>query len=123
MADLGFFESEIRSLPDTLRPTMLRLFRALLKDIRLGHPSGDASDPMLNLGGAFLHGKTPSVAGTEFTIKHSFGRTPYVAFPVLRLDAQGSSVVRLTVSRAADDKRVYFTSLDINAPISLAVEG
>jgi hypothetical protein len=123
MADLGFFESEIRTLPEALRPTLLRLFRALLKDIRFGHPTGEAADPLLNLAGAFLHATTPAIASTELAIRHNFGRTPYLALPVLRLDSVGSSIVSLTVSRAADDKRIYVTSPVTNAPISLAVEG
>jgi hypothetical protein len=123
MADLGFIESEIRSWPAALQPTALRIFRAILRDIRFGHPNGDAADPALNLGGAFLHGTTPATPGTEFSIPHAFGRTPYLATPVLRLDAVGSSVVPLTVSRAADAKRVYFTSTEADAPVSLFVEG
>lgn len=123
MADLGFFESEIRTLPEALRPTLLRLFRALLTDIRFGHPSGEVADPLQNLAGAFLHSTTPAVANAELAIPHSFGRTPYLALPVLRLDAVGSSIVQLTVSRVADDKRIYVTSPITSAPITLAVEG
>jgi hypothetical protein len=123
MADLGFFESEIKSLPENIRPTMVRLFRALLKDIRFGHPDGSSSDPMLNMGGAFLHGTTPATPGNEVSLPHKFGRAPYLAYPVLRLDAVGSSTVPLTVSRVADDKRIYLTSTIASAPFSVGVEG
>lgn len=123
MADLGFIESEIKSLPVELRPTFLRIFRALLKDIRFGHPIGDQPDPMVNMAGGFFHGTTPSTPGEEFSIAHGFGRTPYLALPVLRLDAVGSSVVSLTVARVADDKRIFLTSTVASAPFSLAVEG
>lgn len=123
MADLGFIESELRGLPDTLRPALLRIFRALLRDIRFGHPLGEQPDPMTNLGGGFFHATTPAGAGTEFSIAHGFGRTPYLALPVLRLDAVGSSIVPLIVSRVADEKRVYFTSTVASAPVTLAVEG
>lgn len=123
MADLGFIEAEIKSLPAQLQPTVLRIFRAFLKDIRFGHPEGSQPDPMTNMGGGFFHGTTPATPGDEFTIVHGFGRVPYLAIPVLRLDAVGSSIVPLTVSRVADDKRVYFTSTIANAPISLAIEG
>jgi hypothetical protein len=105
------------------RATMLRIFRAFLKDIRFGHPTGDVPDPTLNMAGGFYHGTTPSTPGTEFTIAHGFGRVPYLAVPVLRLDAVGSSIVPLTVSRVADEKRLYFTSTVASAPVSLAVEG
>jgi hypothetical protein len=123
VADSGFIESEIKSLPVELRAKMLRIFRAFLKDIRFGHPTGDVPDPMVNMAGGFYHGTTPATPGNEFTIAHGFGRVPYLAVPVLRLDAVGSSLVSLTVSRAADDKRVYFTSTEASAPVSLAIEG
>lgn len=123
MADLSFVETELKTLPEALRPTFLRVFRAFLKDIRFGHPTGDASDPMVNMAGGFFHGTTPHTPGDEFSIAHTFGRTPYLALPALRLDAVGSSLVSLTVSRAADDKRVYFTSTEADTPVTLVVEG
>jgi hypothetical protein len=123
VADLGYIESEIKSLPVELRATMLRIFRAFLKDIRFGHATGDVPDPLVNMAGGFFHATTPAVPGTEFTIAHGFGRVPYLAVPVLRLDAVGSSVVPLTVARAADEKRMYFTSTIADAPISLSIEG
>lgn len=123
MSDLGFIEAEIKSLPETMRATMQRIFRAILRDIRFGHPSGDSRDPCLNMGAAFLHGTTPTTPGEEFSIAHSFGRTPYLAMPAVRLDSVGSSIVPVTVSRAADDKRIYLTSTIGNAPVTLIVEG
>jgi hypothetical protein len=123
MADLGFIESETKSLPQQMQATFFRIWRALVPDLRFGHPTGDSRDPCTNFGGAFLHGTTPSVAGTEFSLPHAFGRVPYLAMPVLRLDAVGSSAVPLTVSRAADAKRVYFTSTIASAPVSVYVEG
>lgn len=102
---------------------MLRIFRGFLRDIRFGHPTGEQPDPALNMGGAFFHGTTPATPGETFTIAHGFGRVPYLAVPVLMLDAVGSSTVSLTVAREADDKRVYFTSTEASAPISVFIEG
>lgn len=123
MADLGLVYGEIKNLPPELRPVFKRIFTAIMKDIRLGHPQGQQPDPMVNLGGGFFHGTTASVANQEFTIPHGFGRTPYLAFPVLRLDAVNSTIVPLTVTRVADDKRLYLSSSVTGAAISLAVEG
>lgn len=123
MADLGFVESELKSLPVDLRPALLRIFRAVLRDIRFGHPTGDTSDPMVNMAGGFFHGTTPATPGEQFTITHGFGRVPYLAVPVLRLDSVGSSIVSVTVARAADDKRIYLTSTEASVPFSLAIEG
>lgn len=123
MADLGYVESLLASLPIESRQPMIKVFRAFLRDLRFGHPLGDQPDPLTNLAGGFFHGTTPAIAGTEFSITHDFGSAPYLAVPVLRLDAVGSSIVPLTVSRVADSKRVYFTSTVASAPISLAIEG
>lgn len=123
MADASAVEAELNALPPQLKAIFIRVFRAFLKDIRFGHPLGEATDPMLNMSGGFLHGTTPTLPGDEFTIAHGFGRAPYWAVAGLRLDTVGSSIVPLTVSRAADNKRIYLTSTIGDAPISLAVEG
>lgn len=123
MADLGFIEGEIRALPADLRATFTRIFRGFLKDIRFGHPKGEQPDPMLNLGGGFFSATTPAVANTEFVITHGFGRTPYLVIPVLPLDVVGAQMVPLTVTRAADDRRIYLSSSVTNAAITIAVEG
>lgn len=123
MADLGFVLSEVKSLPEAERATFTRIFTTVLKEIRFGHPLGEQPDPSTNLGGGFFHGTTPATPGDEFSITHGFGRVPYLAIPILLLDTVGSSVVPLTVSRAADDKRLYFTSTIASAPVSLFVEG
>lgn len=110
-------------MPVEQRATMLRIFRAFLKDIRFGHPTGDQPDPTLNMGGGFFHGTTPATPGDQFTIAHGFGRVPYWAMAGLRLDSVGSSIVPLTVARAADDTRIYLTSTIASTPVSLFVEG
>lgn len=110
-------------MPVEIRPTMLRLFRAFIKDIRYGHPTGDQPDPTLNMAGGFFHATTPATPGDVFTIPHGFGRVPYLATPHLRLDAVGSSLVSLTISRAADDKRIYLTSTEASVPFTLSLEG
>lgn len=123
MADLGFVLSEVKSLPEAERPTFTRIFTNILKEMRFGHPVGEQPDACVNFGGGFFHGTTPATPGDEFSITHGFGRVPYLAIPLLLLDTVGSSVVPLTVSRAADDKRVYFTATIASAPISVYIEG
>ncbi len=123
MSDLGLIETEIRGLPAELRPTFLRIFRDLVKNLRFGHPSGDAPDPLTNFAGAFLTGTTHATPGSEITIEHGFGRTPYLAIPVLPLDAVGAQIVPLTVTRAADSRRIYLSSSVADANFTIAVEG
>jgi hypothetical protein len=123
MADLGLIESELRALPTDVQPTFLRIFRAILPDLRFGHPTGDTKDPSENFGAGFFAVTTPGVANTEFTIPHGFGRTPYLVVPVLPLDQVNAQIVPLKVTRVADDKRVYLSSSVVNATITVFVEG
>ena len=106
---------------------MTRILTALFKDLRFGHPDADlmaaGRNAMENFGGGFMQATTPATPGTEFSIAHNFGRAPYLAIPVLPLDMVGAQLVPLTVSRAADDKRIYLSSTVANAPIVIAVEG
>jgi hypothetical protein len=123
MASLATIESELNSIPAEFRPAFLRIFRSLVPDLRFGHPSGDQPDPCVNFGAGFFSGLTASTAGDEFTIRHTFGRTPYLLVPVLPLDAAGAQLVPLTVSRVADDKRIYLTSTAEDATFTVMVEG
>lgn len=123
MSDLGRILQEINGLPTEQRKLFTSIFTDVVKNTRFGHPTGDARDPCVNFAGGFFHAVTPANAGDEFTIAHGFGRTPYLAIPVLLLDTVGSSTVSLTVSRAADANRMYFTSTEENVPVSLYAEG
>lgn len=123
MSDLGFLEREIYSLPAAIRPTMLRILTHLSKNLRFGHPRQVQPDPCVNFGAGFFTGTTPATPGDEFSIAHGFGRVPYLAVPVLALDTVGASIVPLTVTRAADDKRIYLSSSVASAPMVLVVEG
>lgn len=124
MADLGSITQKINELPRELRAPMIAIFTEILKSgIRFGHPNGEQPDPCLNIGGGFFHGTTAATPGDSFTIAHGFGRTPYLAHRVLLLDTVGSTDGVLTVTRAADDKRFYFSSTETSAPISIFAEG
>jgi hypothetical protein len=123
VASIGDITTKINALPIALRKPMLDIFTELLTQLRFGHPNGSAKDPTLNFGGAFLHGTTPTTPGDELAMAHGFGRVPYLAHGVLRLDAVGSTLVPLTVSRVSDDKRIYVTSTESAKAFSLYVEG
>jgi hypothetical protein len=123
MADFAAVAAELNSLPANLRPTFVRIFQAILGDLRIGHPTFADRDPLKNLAGAFLHTTTHATPDTEFTITHGFGRVPYLALPCLPLDTVGANIVELTVTKAADDKRIYLSSPTASAGITLIVEG
>lgn len=120
-------ESEIKSLPSELRPVFQRIFTAILKDLRFGHPDADLMrtlrNPLENFGGGFLQATTPTTPNDAFSIPHSFGRAPYLLWPVLPLDTVNAAIVPLTVTRAADEKRIYLASSVAGANVIVAVEG
>ncbi len=123
MADTGLIDADIGSLPAEIRPALKRIFRYVLSDLRFGHPSGETAQALKNFAGAFLTTTTPSTPGDEFSIAHGLGRTPYLLIPVLPLDAEGAQTVPLTVTRVADDKRIYLSSTVADAVVTLVVEG
>lgn len=121
MSDLGYIERELKSLPANLQPALQRIFQAIVKEGRFGHPAD--LEPMQNFSGHWYESETPSIAGTEFTVAHQFGRSPYLLVPVLALDVVGSRIVPLEVTRAADEKRIYLKSTIADAPILFGLEG
>jgi len=121
MADYANVESKLNSLEDTLRRVFKDIFQYVLKDLRFGRAIH--GDPSKNFGGGFFQGVTPGVANTEFSIQHTFGRVPYLAFQVIPLDAVNSKIVRLQNAKAADSSRVYLKSPDTDSTFMLYVEG
>ncbi len=109
--------TDIPSIPRVLKAA----FKYILRDIRVGRVIvGKAST---NLSGGFFSGKTPSSANQEFAIAHTFGSPPYLLLPVLPLDQVGASMVRLTVSRAADASNVYLKSPETSQNVFVYLEG
>lgn len=122
MADQGYVESLLSGLQDsTLRKIMSTVFRYVLKDIRFGRAEDGVVS--VNMGGGFYRSTTPSVANREFTIRHSFGRPPYLLIPVLPLDQVGATIIPLRVERAADDNRIYLSSSETDQPVVVYLEG
>ena len=121
MADYANVEAELSGLDEQGRRVLKSIFRYILRDIRFGRAEdGDASK---NFGGGFFIATTPAIANEEFTVTHTFGRTPYLLIPVLPLDTAGAKLVRLEVARAADANRIYLKSPDTDAPIRFYLEG
>lgn len=122
MADFGNVETMLAGVADAeLRRVFKSIFQYVLKDVRLGRAVADESSK--NFGGGFFTATTPSVANTEFSIVHSFGRTPYLLIPVLPLDAVGAKLVRLSVSKAADTAKIYLKSPDTDSDVFVYLEG
>jgi hypothetical protein len=126
MASLGFIEGELKTLPKEVQPPLLRIMREVVKQMRFGHADAETAtaggDACENFGAAFVQFTTPSIANTEVSVAHSFGRTPYLLFPVLPLDTVNAVLVPLTVTRVADDKRFFVSSSETSAVVTVYLE-
>jgi hypothetical protein len=121
MADLGYVNSLLSAIPDaTTKRVMQDVCKHILTNLRFGVPEHQTR--AVNHQAYWLNSTTPATANEEFSIAHGLPSTPHYALPVLELDKPGAQTVSLTVSRAADSKRVYFKSASTSAPILLLVE-
>ena len=119
MADIGSVESEFGALPPDHKRALTAAFRYVLNNLSLG--SVEHKTRATNFQAYYLTSTTSSSANTEFSIAHGLASTPHVLLPVLDLSAVGSQLVPLTVSRAADDNRIYLKSSSTSAAIAVLV--
>jgi len=117
---LGGLEAIVGGLEDKTKKTMVELLRALVPFLRFG-PLDSAKAENFN---GFNVTSTTATSTSEFSIEHGMGRAPYRAMPVIDLSVVGSRLVPLTVTRAADARRVYVKTESgfTNAEFSLYVE-
>jgi hypothetical protein len=120
MANASYIATKLGGLDAPVRRVLDDIFTYILSNLRIGRPTADSRSENLQM--YFLEATTPAVANTEFSLPHGLGRAPYLAIPVLPLDA-GAKLVRLTVSRAPDAARVYLSSPDTSAPVTILIEG
>lgn len=121
MASLGQVEAQIGGLSADLKKTFTAVFAYVLREYRLGRPGSQARSE--NLRAVFLEATTPAATSTEFSLEHGLEAAPYLLLPVLDLQAVGSQIVPLRVTRAADARRVYLSSTVASAPVTVLVEG
>lgn len=117
MADKGLVHGKINALPSDLRPPLNDAFDETLDNLRVG-----TEDRALNMRWYRVSGTTHATANTEFSIKHGLGFTPSQAFPVLDLSVVNSVMPVLTVTRAADDARIYLSSPSTAATFTILLE-
>lgn len=122
MATSSYIEQLTGGLDGKTKKALKLIFDYVLKGgLRFGRP--DTATASENFTAAFYEATTDSVADTEFSIEHGFGRVPYMVIPVLPLDTPDARIVPLTVTQAADSKRIYLSSSETSAAIRLYVEG
>lgn len=120
MASASFISTRLGGLESAIRRVLDDIFTYILGNLRFGRPTADSRAE--NFQCYFLRATTPSTANQEFSIAHGLGRAPYLAIPVLPLEAT-EQFVRLTVSKDPDASRVYLKSPDTSAPVTILIEG
>ena len=117
MASKGFINALLNGLPGEVRKVLNPAFEHVMDTWRLG-----TADKAANAAWYRFSLTTSSAAGTEFSIEHGLNQIPTLLIPVLPLDSTGVSMVPLTVSRAADGRRVYLTSTSTSAERTVFLE-
>jgi hypothetical protein len=120
LASKGYVESILNSLPDGVKKPVTLAFRHVLDNLSIG--GVDDMQRAVNFRWYRFDAVTSSVANTEFTIHHGQGMTPLQLWPMIPLNATNVQVVRLRNTRAADAQRIYLSSPDTSASISVLVE-
>jgi hypothetical protein len=120
MANASYLKSLFGGADATLRRGLDSAWDYLLSNLRFGRPSNGTRAE--NHQSYFFSTTTPAVADTEFTIEHGMDVVPYLILPVLPLTL-GARLVRLRVSRAPDSRRIYLSSPDTDAPVTILLEG
>ena len=110
----------LNALPDAAKNAVTQAFRYVLDNLAIGQPDDRAR--ATNFRWFRFSSTTSSVADTEFSIHHGQGTKPISCWPVLFLDSSGGQIVRLKVTRAADAQRIYLSSPDTGAIVTILAE-
>lgn len=122
MATSSFAKSLLGGLPADLKSALGKVMEYIL-DGNLRFGAIDHQQRAENFAGIYLRSTTASVANQEFSIAHGLSRVPNVIVPVLDPRVVNSRLLGdLTISRAADVVRVYFTSASTGVAFCLYVE-
>jgi hypothetical protein len=120
MADKGYIRALLNGITDDVTRRNLNMaFQEVCDNLRVG-PIEDRKRAV-NGQTYFFQTTTPAVANTEFTVTHGQGQTPLWLRPILPLDAVNAQAVALTVSRVADDSRIYLKSASTSAVVYVEV--
>lgn len=118
MADIGAIKTELAAFEGAQKSGLLSAFTYMLSNWSFSASDrGKAGNNLLY----YIDGTTSSNANTEFSVAHGMETTPSVLIPVAKLNQVNAQIVPLTVSRAADSKRVYLTSSSTSAAFTVLV--
>lgn len=110
MATSSYAKSLIGGLTADVKAAFGKVFEFIL-DGNLRFGAVDHQTHAENMAGVFLSSTTAASTGSEWSIPHGLGSTPTYIHQVMKPSVIGSQLIPdLKISRAADTKRIYFTS-------------
>jgi hypothetical protein len=122
VSDIGILRGLCAGIPD---PTTKRIITEICEELvgkgglTFGDPDHQRRATNHRL---FFETSTTAASTGEFSIRHGLATAPTLAIPVLDLGQPGAQFVPLTVTREADNQRVYLKSGSTGARITLLVE-
>lgn len=121
MADKGYIKSLLNGISDW--PSARKALTLSFQEVLDNFTAGPIDDTKRAINGQtyFFKATTPADALTEFTIVHGQGQAPFWIRAIAPTDAVNAQLVPLTISRVADEQRVYLTSSSTNATIYVEV--
>ena len=122
MADIGFVRSLLAGIADaTTKRILTSVSEHVLGNLRFGDPEHQSRAE--NFQAYFYTSTTASDTG-EFSVAHGLNVTPNLLIPILDVKQVGATWPLLTISRAADTRRVYFKAAagSTNVPFKFLLE-
>lgn len=117
MSAKGYVESLLNTLDADTKKSLIPAFQHVMDQGAIG-----TETKATNFSWYRISGTTHATALTEFSVLHGMDHAPMTLIPIVDLSAQGSQLVPLSVSRAADTKRVYLKSSSTSAAFTAYVE-
>lgn len=125
MATSSYVKALLGGVPADLKASLLRVFEYVFeKNLEFGPIDADtAQTATTNFRGRYVKVTTSATANQQVAVAHGLNRKPNVMWQVVSPTIVNSRFIGdLTVSRAADDSRIYLTSASTSAVVHLYLE-
>jgi hypothetical protein len=110
MAAPGYIAQLLNRLDADTRQALTAAFEYVMREFSLG-----ANTKAENFNWFRVEGTTHATANTEFSVSHGMDHAPSKLVPIIPLDTVNATLPQLTVTRAADARRVYLKSASTGA--------